>query len=242
MWWKIKSGYDLMMKNNNISLTVLIPAFNEAKNLPDAVSGLDRILGKILTDYEMLIIDDGSTDGTGTVAAGLARQYPKIRIISNRVNKGFGISIRAGIQAAEKDYVTQFHGDNDGSPSFLQDFVKYADKDTILSAYPINSADRVWYRKFVSDGFVLVMNGLFRLNLHYYNGAFICRTELLRKTPLLSEGFAIYAEAKVRLARQGYKIREVPNRYVGRKSGGSKAFRLKSVFQTIRTIYGLIRT
>jgi hypothetical protein len=85
------------------------------------------------------------------------------------------------------------------------------------------------------------MNLLFGLKLKYYNGAFICRTSLLKATPIKSTGLAALAECIVRLLKQGVSWRAIYFEHVGRQHEKSKAFNLKSIKAVLKTIWILWR-
>jgi len=86
-----------------------------------------------------------------------------------------------------------------------------------------------------------MMNLLFRLKLRYYNGYFICRVDLLKKVRLKSPGFTLFAEAKIRLIKNGITFIEIPYETKRRARGASKALRLKNVWQTIWSIGVLLK-
>src|SRR3990172_3444347 len=92
----------------------------------------------------------------------------------------------------------------------------------------------------LSRFYVILLNIIFGLHLRYFNGLFICRTELLRSVPLTSDGLAIYSEAKIRLLKRGASVCEIPFEHTGRKYGKSKAVTLKSFYDTIRTVFMLV--
>lgn len=224
----------------NISLSVIIPAFNEAGNIMDAVNGLDELLKKYVRDYELIVINDGSSDTTAWLVKKLAAKNKKIRFIDRQTNLGFGLTVREGINAASKKYITQFHGDNDASPESIIQLINNIGNSDLIITYPTHKGNRSNFRRILSDMFVLCMNILFKMNLRYYNGTFICKTDLLKGVDLTSTGFAIYAEAKVRLIRSGKTYIEIPFVHTGRKSGHSKAISVKSFIQTCQTITNLI--
>jgi hypothetical protein len=91
-------------------------------------------------------------------------------------------------------------------------------------------------RRIVSDSFTGLVNTLFGLNLHYFNGAVIHRTRLLRQVPMKSDGFAYQAEILVRLIKAGATYVEVGCEMVERKAGSTSAFKLKNVLSVLRTI------
>lgn len=228
------------MKKSTNDITILVPAFNEEKNIPDVVKQLERVVPKYTPDYEILIIDDGSTDTTGMVADRLAAKNRHIRVIHHAINRGFGITVKDGIRVAKKTYITGLPGDNDTDISLIEGFLKELGQADLLIGAMTHNRQRSLARRFLSRTFVVLMNLAFGLHLTYYNGYFACKTDLLRSIPIQSEGFAIFAEIKVRLLSRGVTYKEIPFVHTGRKHGQSKAVSWRSVLQTLRTIRILV--
>lgn len=225
----------------NDSVTIIVPAFNEEKNIRGAIQSALSAAKHSIREYEIVVIDDGSTDRTGEIIDHIAKTHANIRIIHHTKNMGFGYSIKEGIAKARKTYVVGFPGDNDTSGASLQHIIRERNAADIIISYTVDSSRRSWKRRLVSRAFVLVMNTLFRLRLRYFNGSFMCKTKRLQAISLSSRGFAIYAEAKVRLLKQGATYKEVPFEHIGRKYGRSKAVTMQSVFDTIYTVMALLR-
>ncbi|MCA9919792.1 MAG: glycosyltransferase, partial [Anaerolineales bacterium] len=72
------------------SLTISMPAFNEAENIPGMVADVLRVLPNLADDFEIIVVDDGSRDDTAVVTQNLAAQYPQLRLVQHEVNKGYG--------------------------------------------------------------------------------------------------------------------------------------------------------
>ena len=221
-------------------MCIVIPAYNEELNLEGAVKGALWAVRSSAADYELIIVDDGSSDKTGQVAKKLSSKNPNIKVIRHRQNLGFGQTVRDGFKAATKDYTVGFPGDNDTSAKSLKELVEKAGSADVIISYNANPGSRTFLRRLFSKSFTLLMNLLFRLNLKYYNGSFICKSELLKKLPLKSQGMAVYAEAKVRLLKKGYSYLEIPFTHTGRKHGKSTAVSGNSIRQTLLTIYYLL--
>jgi len=221
------------------SVSIIVPAYNEEGNIISAISDAKAAV-KALNNWEMVVVDDGSTDKTGLILEKIARHDPRIRIITHAVNMGFGQTIKDGIAASRKEYITQFHGDNDAAGESLRLMLDNLGKEDLVVSYTVDSRTRSPARRIVSKMFAVAMNMIFGMNLRYFNGCFLCKRKLLQSINLTSSGFAIYAEAKVRLIKAGASIIEVPFNHVGRKHGKSKAVSIKSVIETLITILLLI--
>ena len=95
------------------SITVFFPAFNDAPSLPGLIKRTIETLQRCVTDYEIIVVDDGSTDETPQVLAGLQNLYsPFLRVITHHRNLGYGAALRTGFLAATKTYI--FYTDGDG--------------------------------------------------------------------------------------------------------------------------------
>jgi dolichol-phosphate mannosyltransferase len=217
----------------NDSVSVVIPAYNEEKVIETTVKVVLRLTASCIKDYEVIIVDDGSTDRTGQIIKRLAKRNEKIKIITHAKNQGLGSAYLDGINHSTKTYVTGYPADNDQSCDILTDLILYRKRAGMVMGYMTNIDSREIYRKILSLLFVKIMNLLFNLNLKYYNGYFICRVDLLRKIKLKSSGFTLFAEAKIRLIKKGIQFMEIPYETKRRAFGNSKALRWKNIFQTL---------
>lgn len=230
-----------MMQKSRRSVTVVIPAYNEEGNIQGALDSVVSAVGPIVDGYQIIVIDDGSSDDTRKMALEKAVSNPRITVVSNEGNKGFGFSYARGVRLAEMEYVTVFPGDNDMAGESLAKLVnEIGDTDLVIS-YMSKTNKRSLFRRVVSKLFVFIMNTLFGLKLEYYNGAFICRTQVLKTIPIKSVGLATLAECLVRMIKSGYTYKAIYFEHIGRKSDRSKAFKLKSIWAVAGTIGILIK-
>jgi dolichol-phosphate mannosyltransferase len=224
----------------NDSVTVIIPAYNEEADIEEAVNIVSRLTSKLIQDYEIIVINDGSTDGTGEAIKRAQKKCRQLRVITHKKNQGFGIGFLHGIQSSKKTYVTGFPADIDQSVEILSDLIRYRKKADIVSSFVTNFSTRPLIRKFFSKCFSTLMNLAFRLNLKYYTGYFICRVDLLKKLKLISPNTAILAEVKIRLLKKGASFIELPYETKTRAHGTEKALTLKNILQTLHFIFVII--
>jgi len=224
----------------NDTLTVIIPALNEEGNLSAAVGTvLGAITGRF-ADYELLIFDDGSTDRTGGIADELAAGNPRIRVIHNPRNMGFGYNYSRGVELARMEYVTMFPGDNEIPGEAIRGILDAVGSADIVVPYVATPSVRSGSRRLISASFVSLVNCLFGLRLRYFNGPCVHRRTLLQSVPMRTHGFAYMAAILVRLIRSGCSYVEVPMPLQARQHGRSKAFRLKNIVSVLSTIGGLL--
>lgn len=209
---------------------VIIPTYNEAVNLP-------QIVPQVLSQdsrLEVLVVDDGSPDGTGAIADEMARTNPRVHALHREAKLGLGTAYITGFKwALERgyDYIFEMDADFSHDPAHLKDFLK-----------AIQDADLVLGSRYL-DGKVTVVNWpMGRLMLSYLaniyarwftglriwdlTGGFKCfRRRVLEAIDLsqvVSNGYAFQIEMSVRAWRKGFKLREIPIVFVDRTEGQSK--------------------
>lgn len=218
------------------SLSVVIPAFNEADNLEATVAEALGALNGRIGGYEVIIVDDASTDRTGEIADSLAAGNPLIKVLHNAKNKGFGYSYRAGVQAATCDYISFFPAD-DCVPSRCMALVfDQVGKADIILNFTSNLEIRPPMRRFLSRLYTRIMNAMFSLQLVNINGPTIHRREVIQSVSITTDGFAFMAEIMIRLIRSGHSYLEIGTPIRDRKHGKVKAFKLKNVLSVLKTV------
>jgi glycosyltransferase involved in cell wall biosynthesis len=222
------------------SISVVIPAYNEENSLLDAVNIVTRVLSHLVKEYEIIIVNDGSTDNTGDIANRIALKNKSVTVVNHKSNEGFGITFRDGIRIASKRYITGFPADNDLERETFEDIVTARKNDSIVITYATDMSQREVIRQIISIGYTKIMNSIFGLNLRYYNGYFICPTKLIKTLTLKSEGFTLFAEIKIKLIKKGIKYIELPYDCALRLYGTSKALTGKSILQALRFVPAII--
>lgn len=222
------------------SISVIVPAFNEENSLEEAVKVAADVVSDEVKDYEIIIVNDGSTDATGTIAERLAQKNTHVNVIHHPHNEGFGATFRDGLEVASKKYVTGFPADNDVYRETFQDIVMARKNNCIVITYMSDMSQRNIIRRIISLWFTILMNFIFGLKLKYYNGYFICPSEIIKSLNLKSQGFTLFAEIKIKLIKKGVKYIELPYKCAPRVWGVSKALTWKNFFQTLYAIIVLI--
>ena len=218
------------------SLSVIVPAFNEEKNIEDALKNIYRTVKILFKDYEVLVMNDGSVDRTKTIAEEAAKANQKIRVINFERNAGFGAMYRAGIKMAKKKYVVMIPGDNEIMEDSILYLLKHVGKKDIIMTYISNPEARPLLRRIMSACFTDTINVLFGLNLGYFNGMVIYETELVQKVRMTTNSYAFQAEILIRLLKSGCSFMELPMVVRPQRVPRTNVFRLNNIVGSFATI------
>ena len=225
--------------NKDATISILLPAYNEEKNLVATAEEVLIAVENRFGGYEIIIIDDHSSDRTGELADSLAQGNANIKVLHNETNKGFGYSYRRGVAAATCDYVCFFPADNCVPAECIQAIFDQVGKADIILNYTSNLEIRVPMRRLLSRIYTGMMNALFGLNLTIINGPTVHKREIIQAVKISTDGFAFMAEIMVRLIRSGHSYLEIGTPIRERKYGSVKAFRLKNVISVFKTAWTL---
>jgi dolichol-phosphate mannosyltransferase len=219
------------------ALSIVIPAYNEADNILGTLENVTSALSPLSLDAEILVVDDGSRDGTGALVEANAARFPGVRLIVNERNLGFGATYRRGVAAASRDHIVMVHGDNAWGAKTLGDFFSHVGDADIIVGYTRDMwRSRPFVRTLISKTFTLLVNVITGRRLQYYNGLQIHRADVLKSLAIQSSGYGFQAEVLVKALRLTRTFIEVPMDLVEREHGESKAFRLKNAVDVVRTL------
>jgi dolichol-phosphate mannosyltransferase len=219
------------------SLSVIVPAYNEAGNILGTLENVTRALRPLGIDHEILVIDDGSTDGTSGLVRANAVRFPAVRLLVNERNMGFGWTYRRGVEAAQHAAIVMVHGDNAWGADTLQRlFLQLGKADVIIGYTRDMWHTRSWTRALLSKTFTRLINLITRRRLHYYNGLQIHPASVLKRLRIESTGFGFQPEVLVKSLRLTRSYVEVPMELMEREEGVSKAFRFKNFVDVMRTL------
>ena len=224
------------------SITVAMPAYNEAENIEAMVEDVIQMMDPLADDYEVIVVDDGSRDGTAQVVKSLEQRYPQVRLVQHEVNQGYGAAVFSGLTNASKELV--FFTDSDRQFD-LQEIHKLLDL--------IDQADLiVGYRAPRRDPFMRKLNGwgwsaLVTLLFGYTARDIDCAFKLMHRTVIerlkhkvASRGATFSAEFLIRAKRDGFRIREVPLRgHRPRVAGSQTGARLDVITRAFKELFHL---
>ncbi|MFC1631054.1 glycosyltransferase family 2 protein [Candidatus Omnitrophota bacterium] len=222
-----------MEKNKGISL--VIPAYNEGRNIRNAMLMNKQTLDSLNLDYEILVIDDGSSDSTAKIAKQLCKDNPRLQLISNAHNLGFGGAIKKGISLADKDYVIAVPCD---SPLEAEELARFLDKMKKCDIIVSYRRQRKGYSKYMLfNSFVynkILIPLLFNLGLKDANWVQMYRRSIF-ETGLINieyEGIFMLVEVIYKARQKDLIIGEVPADMKRRIYGTPTSVKLKVILQT----------
>ena len=221
------------------SLSVVIPARNEEGNLKACVETVREVLEGITDDYELIIVNDGSTDGTGALAELLMTEISGVKVVHNAQGLGLARTYRNGAGIASKTYVALIPGDNEIQPSSMRAIFEAIGKADIVVPFTANQESRPWMRRQLSRTFTGTVNFLFGFDLRYYQGPCIYPAAVLRTLRVTTWGFVFLTEMLVRALAAGYHPVEVPMYIQPRQFGSSSAVSARNVVTALKTVVRL---
>ncbi|HET9981238.1 MAG TPA: glycosyltransferase family 2 protein [Ktedonobacterales bacterium] len=221
-------------------ISVVLPAHNEEAVLADTIGACVATLGEIAPDYEIIVVDDGSTDRTGEIAEEYAARNPRVRVIHNRPQRGYGGALIAGFNAITKPLA--FFMDADGQFD-IRDLaallpLREQGRRAVLG-YRLRRKDSP-LRKLNAWGWKLLVSSLFGLRVRDVDCAFkLYDTALVRAVDVRAEGAMVNTEMLVKLTRMGVPFVEVPVRHYPRLHGQASGANPRVILHAFRELLRL---
>jgi glycosyltransferase involved in cell wall biosynthesis len=194
------------------SIAVAMPAYNEAENIEAMVEDVVRVVDTLTDDYEVIVVDDGSRDGTCQVVKALEERYPQVRLVQHEVNQGYGAAVFSGLTSATKELVFFTDADRQFDLSEIEKLLEHIDQAELVVGYREPRRDP-FMRKLNGWGWSGLVTVLFGYTARDIDCAFkLMRREVVTrlKDEVRSRGATFSAEFLVRAKRAGFSIREVP--------------------------------
>jgi glycosyltransferase involved in cell wall biosynthesis len=184
--------------------------YNEAATLEDMVRRCDNIISSLASEYEIIIINDNSGDGSTEIADRLAKEFAQVRVVHHETNKGIGEVLRTAVREALNDWLVIMPGDLEFAPEDLKSGAHVLEKDVMVS-YTLTKLPPL-RRRVVSFSQYVLNFLLFGLTLKRVNWVKIVPTKLLQEDTLLTTSPIMDTEIAVRLKRKGCKFIEIASK------------------------------
>ena len=223
------------------SISIVIPAYNEEATIAAVMQEAQTVLQTLTRDYEVLVVDDGSTDNTGALADDVARDDPAhLRVIHHDGNKGFAGAIKTCYGNASKDWVFLAPADKQVDLSELGNFVALTDNADIVVGYRKNRADGL-RRELNSFLFHLLCRIFFGIKLKQISTSKLYRRTLLQSIPLQAAPSSAMIEPEVifKAMQKGARIKEVGMNHYPRAAGKPKGTGIRMIVNTFGEMFRL---
>lgn len=235
------SGLNGTTQRFKYGLSVFFPAYNDAPSLPGLLAKTFETLHRLVDDFEVIVVNDGSADDTGAVLEQLrARYHPHLRVVTHPVNRGYGAALRSGFEAATKEFVFYTDGDGQYDPRELELLLEAAAPDTgLVNGYKKQRHDAV-HRILIGKTYNWIVRRMFGVRVRDVDCDFrLIRRRYLDPAKLESTGGTICIELVRQLERNGAPLVEVPVTHLPRLHGKSQFFRFRSLVNTFVQLWTL---
>ncbi len=221
------------------SLSIFFPCYNEERNIVPLIQETEKAMKGLAVDYEIIIVDDGSSDKTGTIADTLAQQNPKVKVVHHHKNLGYGAALRSGFQHASKELIFYTDGDRQFKIQEIKKLLPFIDKHSIVTGFRIKRQDN-FIRKLNGRLWTWLVNILFKLKVKDIDCAFkLYRREVFSNIELKSNGAFIDTETLVKAHKRGYSIFEVGVKHFPRKFGKQSGANPKVIVKAFYELFKL---
>ncbi len=213
--------------NDSPDITFFVPCLNEAQNVLGTLNVILEAIEQVKVSYEIVVVDDASSDGTVAVVERFQREHPEValELKRNEVNQGLGHNYAAAARTAQGRYYMLVNGDNVERLEVVTALLSRLGQADIIIPYFGRLDERPLKRRIISRTFTILVNLLSGTSVRYYNGAVVHRRENVVKYHPGTRGFAYEAELITRLIARGATYVEVEVPSAERRHGVTKAFK-----------------
>jgi glycosyltransferase involved in cell wall biosynthesis len=220
------------------SISAFFPAYNDAGSIGDVVRAAARVLPTLTSDYEIVVVNDGSRDNTGEVLSRLAMEFPFLKVVDHEVNRGYGGALITGFSNCSKELI--FYTDGDGQYDVNELpclFRKFNEKVDLVNGYKIRRSDPR-HRIVIGRAYQYMIKFMFHLSVRDVDCDFrLFRRLLFVEAPLTYKSGVICVEMIRRFESRGCRIVEVPVHHYPRSHGSSEFFTFKHIGRVFSQLF-----
>jgi len=227
--------------NKEISLSVIFPAFNEEKNIENTLLNSIDYMNSRFKDFEIIVVDDGSTDGTSILVKKYTNKYPTIILKTHDRNYGYGQALKTGFDIANKQFIFFMDSDGQFDISDIDNFVNHISNSKVIIGYRYNRADPI-NRKINTFLYHLYLRTIFRLRVKDVDCAFkiFPRDAYLKIKPIQSEGTFFSAELLTKFKKADYTFIKIPVNHYPRKYGSQTGANINVILKMFVESYKVL--
>jgi glycosyltransferase involved in cell wall biosynthesis len=214
-------------------LSVFFPAYNDSGTIASLVIAARQAAQRLTSDFEIIIVNDGSADSTAQIADELARTYPEVKVIHHPRNRGYGGALRSGFEAATRELIFYTDGDAQYDPAELAVLWQaFGDRVDLVNGYKISRSDPL-HRIVIGRIYHHTVKLLFGLKVRDVDCDFrLLRRSIFTEVTLEKTSGVICLEMMKKIQDAGFRIAEVPVHHYHRAYGKSQFFNFRRLFKT----------
>jgi glycosyltransferase involved in cell wall biosynthesis len=222
------------------SVSAFFPCYNDAESIGKMVGDVDAALAPTGIDYEIIVTNDGSEDGSAAVLEELQTRFATLRVVTHEVNRGYGGALISGFTAATKDWIFYTDGDAQYDATEITKLLDAVRPDTdVAQGWKMMRGD-AWYRWLIGRTYHYTVRALFRLHVKDTDCDFrLFKRSLISARPLTSTSGVICVEMMRTFEEAGARFVQVPVNHYARPSGKSQFFRLPAIARSLRQLLEL---
>ncbi|MBY0547242.1 MAG: glycosyltransferase family 2 protein [Candidatus Obscuribacterales bacterium] len=213
------------------SISMVIPAYNDETTIAKLVQDTDCLLKELSTDYEIVLLNDGSKDNTLAILHDLAKKFSSVRVVNHEVNQGYGKTIKELYYAGTKDLVMSLPGDYQFAPKELITMAQGLRTHDFVIGHRVKRNDPP-RRLLQSAIYNLMLRIFYGISFKDVNSIKLFRREILKKITLESDTPFVDAELCIRAHRAGFKVIEIPIDHLPRLSTGASGGKISVITDT----------
>ncbi len=216
-----------------VGLSIFFPAYNDSGTIASLVITARRTAQALTSDFEILVVNDGSSDATADIADELARTYPEVHVIHHARNRGYGGALRSGFAGATKELIFYTDGDAQYDPAELAVlWDRMADDVDLVNGYKISRSDPL-HRILIGKIYHHTVRLLFGLSVRDIDCDFrLMRRSIFDRVHLEKNSGVICLEMLKKIQDAGFRIGEVPVHHYHRTFGKSQFFNFRRIGRT----------
>jgi glycosyltransferase involved in cell wall biosynthesis len=214
-------------------LSIFFPAYNDSGTIASLVITALRTARKLTPDHEVIVINDGSKDGTAEILDELASIYPQVRVVHHEVNRGYGGALRSGFATATRELIFYTDGDAQYDPAEMEAlWRRFDDSVDLVNGYKISRSDPL-HRIVIGRVYHHMVKLLFGLTVRDVDCDFrMMRRSIFDRVRLEKNSGVICLEMMKKITDSGFRIAEVPVHHYHRAYGKSQFFNFKRLYKT----------